>query len=127
MFKSVSLRYKIMFGIAGVVFLLGLAVIIFAKTVLYGNLLVHLEQRGISIARHMAANSIDPILTEKYFELNLMAKDFMKSEEDVEYIFVLDRDGRVLAHTFDNGFPVGLKEVNRGCLQTEIFCPENLD
>ena len=114
MFKSVGLRNKIMFGIAGVVVLLGLAVIIFAKTVLYENLLGKLEKRGISIARHLAANSIDPILTEKYFELNLMAKDFMKSEEDVEYIFVLDRDGKVLAHTFDNGFPVGLKEVNRG-------------
>jgi PAS domain S-box-containing protein len=102
-----------MLGIAGVVILLGMVVIIFAKAVLYENLLRKLEKRGISIARHLAANSIDPILTEKYFELNLMAKDFMKSEEDVEYIFVLDRGGKVLAHTFENGFPVGLKEATR--------------
>ena len=108
-----GLRNKILFGIAGLVVLLGLAVIIFAKTVLYENLLGKLEKRGISIARHMAANSINPILTEKYFELEMMAMDFMKSEEDIEYIFVLDQKGKVLAHTFDRGFPVELKEVNR--------------
>jgi two-component system sensor histidine kinase VicK len=113
MLRTAGLRSKILFGIAGVVVLFGLTVMIFAKTVLYQNLLEKLEKRGISIARHMAANSIDPVLTEKYFELSLMAKDFMKSEEDVAYIFVLDRTGKVLAHTFDNGFPVELKEVNR--------------
>ena len=119
MFKSLGFRNKIMFGIAGVVVLLGLSVIIFAKTVLYENLLQKLEKRGISIARNLATHSIDPILTEKYFELNLMAKDFMKTEEDIEYIFVLDREGEVLAHTFDNGFPVELKEVNRGVSRHE--------
>jgi len=61
----------------------------------------------------MAANSINPILTEKYFELKMMALDMMKSEEDIEYIFVLDHQGNVLAHTFDEGFPVELMEVNR--------------
>jgi len=102
-----------MLGIAGVVVLLGLSVIIFAKTVLYEDLLKKLEKRGISIARHLAANCVDPILTEKYFELEMMANDFMKREEDIEYIYVLDRDGKVLVHTFDNGFPGELKEVNR--------------
>lgn len=108
-----GLRYKILFGIAGLLVLFGLTVTIFAKTVLYENLLGKLEKRGISIARHMAANSVSPILTEKYFELEMMAIDLMKSEEDIEYIFVLDKKGEVLAHTFDRGFPVGLLEVNR--------------
>jgi len=92
---------------------MGLTVMIFSKTVLYEKLYDKLETRGISIARHMAANSINPILTEKYFELKMMALDMMKSEEDIEYIFVLDHQGNVLAHTFDEGFPVELMEVNR--------------
>jgi len=113
MLKIMGLRYKILFGIAGLVVLFGLTVTIFANTVLYENLLGKLEKRGISIAGNMAANSVGPILTEKYFELEMMAMDLMKSEEDIEYIFVLDHKGKVLAHTFDRGFPIELIEVNR--------------
>jgi PAS domain S-box-containing protein len=43
----------------------------------------------------------------------MMALDLMKSEEDIEYIFVLDKKGEVLAHTFDRGFPAELLKVNR--------------
>jgi two-component system sensor histidine kinase VicK len=111
-----GLRYKILFGIAGLLVLFGLTVTIFAKTVLYENLLGKLEERGISIARHMAANSVSPILTERFFDLELIALDLMKSEEDIEYIFVLDKKGKVLAHTFDRGFPVELLKVNRDVL-----------
>ena len=113
MLRAVGFRSKILLGIAGLVVLMGLVVMIFAETVLYENLYVKLEKRGISIARNMAANSINPVLTEKYFELKMIALDMMKSEEDIEYIFVLDNRGKVLAHTFDRGFPTELMEVNR--------------
>src|SRR4030066_2506985 len=98
MLKRMGLRYKILFGIVGLLVLFGLTVTIFAKTVLYEKLLGKLEKRGVSIARHMAASSVSPILTEKYFDLEMMALDLMKSEEDIEYVFVLDNKGKVLAH-----------------------------
>jgi PAS domain S-box-containing protein len=116
MLKRIGFRYKILSGIVGLLVLFGLVVIIFAKTVLYENLLGKLEERGISIARNMAANSINPVLTEKFFDIEMMALDLMKSEEDIEYIFVLDNKGKVLTHTFDRGFPVGLMKVNREVL-----------
>lgn len=113
MLRAMGLRSKILLGIAGLVVLMGLAVMLFAETVLYEKLYAKLETRGISIARNMATNSMNPILTEKYFELKMMALDIMKSEEDIEYVFVLDNKGKVLAHTFDRGFPVELKKVNK--------------
>jgi len=113
MLRAMGLRSKILLGIAGLVLLMGLAVMIFAETVLYENLYAKLEKRGISIASFMAAESINPILTEKYFELEMLAKDFMKNEGDIEYMFVLDHQGKVLAHTFDREFPVEMREVNR--------------
>ncbi len=115
MLRAMGLRSKILLGIAGLVVLMGLAVMIFAETVLYEKLYDKLEKRGISIARHMAANSINPILTEKYFELKMLALDIMKNEEDIEYIFVLDHKGKVLAHTFDRGFPIELLGGKQGC------------
>ncbi|MDD1750493.1 MAG: PAS domain S-box protein, partial [Methanothrix sp.] len=113
MLRAMGLRSKILLGIAGLVVLMGLAIMLFAETVLYENLYAKLEKRGVSIARYMAAESINPVLTEKYFELEMLAKDFMKNEEDIEYVFVLDHQGKVLAHTFDKGFPMELKDVNR--------------
>jgi two-component system sensor histidine kinase VicK len=59
------------------------------------------------------AATVSSILTEKYFELKMIALDMMKSEEDIEYIFVLNNRGKVLAHTFEGGFPAELAEVNR--------------
>jgi PAS domain S-box-containing protein len=119
MFNNMRLWNKILFGIAGLVLLMGLSMIIFAKTVLYENLLVKLEKKGISIARHLATNSINPILTEKYFEVEMLIKDYMKNEDDIEYIFILGRNGNLLAHTFDKGFPSGLRNVNRDILKQE--------
>lgn len=113
MLKSFGFRNKILFSIAGLVLLLGITAIIFAETSLYNILRDNLENRGISIARHLAANSINPILTEKYFELDMIAQDFMKREEDIEYIYILDRRGNVLMHTFQGGFPSELKTINR--------------
>jgi hypothetical protein len=46
MFKLVRLRNKILLGIAGVVLLLGLTVIIFAKTVLFDKLWTNLKREG---------------------------------------------------------------------------------
>ncbi|MBA4373371.1 MAG: hypothetical protein C0402_11000 [Thermodesulfovibrio sp.] len=113
MLNRIGFRNKILLSIAGLVILLGITAIIFANTVLRAKLVEKLEDRGISIARHLASNSITPILTEKYFELEMIAKDFMKSEEDIEYIFALDRHGDVLMHTFEGGFPTELKNINR--------------
>jgi len=44
MLKHMGLRYKILFGIAGLLVLFGLTVTIFAKTVLYENLLANLKK-----------------------------------------------------------------------------------
>jgi PAS domain S-box-containing protein len=42
----------------------------------------------------------------------MMVKDYKSSEEDIEYIFIEDPQGVVVAHTFNRGFPVELKKLN---------------
>lgn len=111
--RGMSLRIKFLIGTVGIVIPLGFAITFFMKTALSEKLFVKLQKRGVSIARNIAINSVNPILTEKFFELEMMAKDFKNSEEDIAYIFIVDEHGGVLAHTFENGFPVALKDVNR--------------
>jgi len=108
----ISLRVKFLAGTIGIVLLMGMAMIIFVKTTLYKQLHGKLEKRGVSIARSIAHDSINPILTRKFFELEMLVRDFKGSEDDIEYVFVLGPRGEVLAHTFEKGFPVDLKKLD---------------
>ncbi len=108
-----GLRIKILAMTAGIVIFLGLLMILFVQTALYKTLYAKLQQRGISIAKNIAHESINPLLMERFIELELLVRDFKQSEDDIEYIFLLNASGEVAAHTFENGFPIEMKQVNR--------------
>lgn len=111
--RSLNLRTKFLVGTIGIIMLLGLTMVILVKTFVQERLLVTLQKRGVSIAKNIALNSIAPILTEKFIDLEIMAKELKNSEEDVEYIFIVNHHGDIPAHTFEKGFPVELKAINK--------------
>ena len=108
----VRLRTKILVMMVSMIMLSSIAIIIFIKTALYQKLFVKLQERGVSIARQIRERSVNYILTERFHELEMMVNDFKTTEEDVEYIFILNEHGEVLGHTFEKGFPAGMKSVN---------------
>jgi methyl-accepting chemotaxis protein len=97
----------------GIVLLLGATTILFVQTSLRDNLLVALQQRGLTSARHVASIAVNPVLMEQFFQLELQLRDLKSSEEGIRYIFLLDREGAVLADTFDGGIPKGLKGAHQ--------------
>jgi len=106
------LQTKILVGTIGLVVLVGLAMAIFIKTVVYEKLAANLEKRGVFIAKTVAGNSVNPLLTDKFYELDMMVRDLKNSEKDVEYIFILNGRKEVVAHTFEQGFPADLKTIH---------------
>jgi PAS domain S-box-containing protein len=106
------LQTKILVGTMGLVVLVGLATAIFIKTVVYEKLAANLEKRGVFIARTVAGNSLNPLLTENFFELDMMVRDLKNSEKDVEYVFILNGRNEVVAHTFEQGFPSDLRTLH---------------
>jgi PAS domain S-box-containing protein len=110
---SLRLKTKFLIGTISIVMLLGLAMILFVKIVLYKQLYINLEKRGMFMANKTAQDSIDPLLTDKVFVLQMRLKDLKSAEDDIVYIFVESPDGRILAHTFESGFPEDLRHVNR--------------
>jgi len=86
--------------------------VIFVQTTLSQKLLAELQEEGVFITKHLANMSVGHVLTEHTIELQILVKDYLNSKEDIEYIFVLDWKGQVLAHTFEGGFPTELKEAN---------------
>jgi two-component sensor histidine kinase len=92
--------------------LLGIVVIAFIRGVLSKELTTELQKRGIGIAKHFTAMATDHVLTENIFSLKMLSVDYKDAEENVEYVFIMDKDGKILAHTFVDGFPVELRTAN---------------
>lgn len=108
----IGLREKFFAGMFGIVALLGVAIIIAVKTTVRDKLVVTLQQRGVTSVQNIAANVVSPVLTEQFFQLELVLHELQAMDKDILYIFILDPAGKVLAHTFPAGFPVELREAN---------------
>lgn len=112
MVKRLQLRAKFILSTVGIVLVLGVLLMIFVRAALQQRLGEVLQRRGVSLARHAAETSLDLVLTEHYLQLDLMLDQTKTTEPDIMYIFVLNREGKVLAHTFGGGFPAEIREIN---------------
>jgi signal transduction histidine kinase len=71
------------------------------------------QERGIALGTGLAAQSRDMVLTHNQFALYALVKETRDSDKDLVYAFVLDAEGNVLVHTFDEGFPTDLQGINQ--------------
>jgi len=110
--RAISLRTKFLAIIIGLILLLGLSVIILVSSKLSEKLSTELNKRGLFMAKSITEACVAPLLNDNIFKLQMALNGFERSGEDIEYVFVLDKKGRVLAHTFGERFPIDLKEVN---------------
>ena len=111
---GVSVRMKIM-GIAlGMLVLLSLGVVWHVRSVFQQTLRNELETRGYSLARTLAVRSADFVLTRDLFELHKLVIETSEQYEDLRYVFILNNQGEVLAHTFGALFPIDLLHFNTG-------------
>jgi len=107
-----SVRRKILLSLIAATLFFGVAMIVFTQTVLRRKLVVMLQEKGVAIARKAAADSVNPVITGRHFEIALMLKDLQGGEEDVVYAFIVSEDGRDLASTFAGAVPAALKRAN---------------
>jgi signal transduction histidine kinase/HAMP domain-containing protein len=107
-----SVRIKIMGIVLALVLLLGFGVTWQVRVNMTTALLVQLQERGVSIARDMAARSTDYILINNTYALHELVQDSLRNNADLRYAFILDANNRVLVHSFEKGIPRGLAEKN---------------
>lgn len=112
MVRRLQLRAKFLLSAVGTVLVLGALLMVFVRAALHQRLGEVLQRRGVSLARHTAETGLDHVLTERYLQLDLMLEQAKAAEPDIAYLYVLNRQGRVLAHTFGGGFPAELRGIN---------------
>jgi two-component system response regulator HydG len=72
-----------------------------------GNLFDAMVAQGNHLSQALAFEATDKILTNDVVALQKLLNSQLQSNANVSYVFVV-RDGRILAHTFANGFPLEL-------------------
>jgi two-component system, NtrC family, sensor kinase len=112
--KNTSLKNKIFLATTAVILLISVLIGLFTRWVLISSLASELKLRGLGIATSIAESSRGAILTENRPQLTSLIFDALLGERRylLDYIFVQDKKGAVLAHTFTHPFPARLAGEN---------------
>lgn len=93
------------------------AMFIVSQTTVRRMLADKLSRQAFVIGRQLASGSQSLILTREHILLSLRLRELVREETGVEYAYLLDPDGMVIAHSFEGGFPsdlVGLNSISLG-------------
>lgn len=110
--KKVKIQYKILGLVVGVVVLLTSMTVWQMGNILSTNLRDQLDKRAVSIGSDVAARATNDLLINNAYVVYEMIKETVKNNQDVLYIFIVDPQGNVLAHTFGEAFPAELRKAN---------------
>ena len=116
MLDRLSHKNKIFFASVAVILLVSVGIALVARWVLVSSLIKRMEQRGVGIAQSVAEESGAALLAEDKEALNRILFDASRlgnRESLISYMFILDRKGTLLGHTFPEGFPKGMLEAGR--------------
>ncbi|NMB41745.1 MAG: HAMP domain-containing protein [Firmicutes bacterium] len=108
---ALGIRTKVVGIVLGLTIVLMLCTVFYVHTILRDALAEQLDQKSISIARDVAARSVEPLLTGNIFNLHQLVYHTLENNKDVAYVFFTDDDGNVLIHTFKEYFPPDLLDV----------------
>ena len=111
-----SHKNKIFFASVAVILLVSVGIALVARWVLVSSLIGRMEQRGVGIAESVAEESRTYVLTENREVLDRVLYDASRlgnREALIAYMFVLDRKGQVLGHTFSSGFHEVMLQAGR--------------
>ena len=64
-----------------------------------------LEKRALSVASNLSDRVANNILLKDNFQTTKDINEVLTKEADIEYIFVTDEEGRIIAHTFNSDLP----------------------
>ena len=116
-----SIRTKLILTVVSIILVLGVLMGSYLNVVQTNMMKTELNEKGISITRNLAENSVNPILTDNQVRLQWLVKTIKESETEVVYVFITDEHGEVLVHTFSGGFPVDLKGINPAVDETNTL------
>ncbi|BDV01512.1 hypothetical protein TDMWS_15970 [Thermodesulfomicrobium sp. WS] len=108
LFSRLSFETKLNLGITTIIATMALTLLPLVVSITKDALLEEHRKRGADIAASLAVRAVDPLLALDFLRL----RELVAEPRDVTYIFIQDRAGRILAHSFGPDFPVDLATAN---------------
>ena len=105
-------RTKLMLGFLSLLVLTGVAFLIIFFGFYQKKMIEGVENHRSSLAIHFCSELTDMVLTEDTLQLKDTINSFCKDITYIDYVFVIGNDGRLLTHTFEQGFPTEFFNVN---------------
>lgn len=106
-------RTKINIGITVIVVMTALILAMFVTRMASDALVQEARKRGRVLTGNLVLRSVDPLLSVDLLQLKTMVDEITEVDSDVVYAFIEDERGRILVHTFSDGFPVELINANK--------------
>ena len=110
--RRVAFATKLGLGISAIVLLVSVAMTVTFYAIASRSLTSESKKWGRTLCENLALRVRDPLLAEDLLRIQNHVDDLKSAGADVVYAFVMDEDGRVLAHTFKKGFPTDLLAAN---------------
>ncbi|MFW5499077.1 MULTISPECIES: ATP-binding protein [unclassified Maridesulfovibrio] len=113
-FSRLKFRTKINLGLTLIVAFTSLIIAIFVIRMSSDALIEQSRKRGEVLAGNLAMRAENPLLSIDLLNLGSMVNELKKADDEIVYAFIMDDQNRVLANTFNEGFPIQLKDANKG-------------
>jgi len=110
---AVPVQVKMMGILLAMVLIFGLSAIVLMRAIFTETLTQKMQEQGRELARHLASQSADLILTHNLFALHELLRQVIDHNRDVRYVFVVDQYGQVIASSFGQHFPTSLLGANQ--------------
>jgi len=108
-----SLRSKIIASTLLIIFLVISGSYLVIQDIQTGIIEGEFRDKGSLLANNLASGLATPVLVNDPVEIRNLVKNAKESYPEIEYIFVTDSEGIVLAHTFEGGFPNALQNRSK--------------
>lgn len=109
---KLGFKGKMLVGFFVLLMVQGMVIFFWFSQAMKASVLDEIKNQGISTGTSLAVGLVEPLLAMDYLRMKLLVDETTRLSNDIFYTFVLDPEGRIIAHTFKNGFPVALKIVN---------------
>lgn len=107
-----KLSTKLIMATTVLIVIMGLLTIGAISTIVEQAMTEQLEEQGLNIALMAADNVANPLLDENILIVQRMIENLKDTGSGISYVYIIDNEGKVAAHTFSGGFPINLININ---------------
>lgn len=107
-----KLSTKLIIATIILIIVMGLLTIGAITTIVEQAMTEQLEEQSLTFAFMAADNVANPLLDGNILIVQRMIENLQEAGYGISYVYIIDNDGRVTAHTFNGGFPANLTDIN---------------